>query len=77
VQELDALRTAFARIDVEGRGELSLHQLREAFNHIGMDPTNDELDEVLGNLRAELVDERSTFTFADFAQACDFLSPVQ
>lgn len=75
-QELVALRTAFARVDVAGQGVLTLSQLHEAFAHIGMDPTDDELENVLGNFGVA-ASEDALFAFADFAQACDLLSPVE
>ncbi|KAG8463542.1 hypothetical protein KFE25_003815 [Diacronema lutheri] len=75
-EELAALRTAFGRVDVDEQGALTLAQLREAFLHIGMDPTNYELETVLGNFRSEPASDDTRFTFADFAQACDLLSPI-
>lgn len=79
-QELVALRTAFGRVDAGECGVLSLPQLREAFAHLGMDPSDDDLDEMLADLRAGSeapVDrDRVQFSFGDFAQACDFFSPV-
>jgi len=76
-EELEALRVAFARVDPEEKGVLDLAQMREAFTHIGMDPSDDELESVLASMRTDVITPNTFFTFADFAQACDFLSPVE
>jgi hypothetical protein len=42
-----------------------------------MEPSDGELDAVFEALRDEPVSEDTCFSFADFAQACDILSPVE
>lgn len=82
-QELDALREAFARADPDGHGFINLQKLREAFAHIGMEPADEDMEAVMTDVFAQppgmpLEQHASAvFTFADFAQACDFLSPVE
>ncbi|KAJ1641427.1 hypothetical protein T492DRAFT_919583 [Pavlovales sp. CCMP2436] len=76
-EELLTLRTAFNRVDPAGTGSIGVQQLREAFSHIGIDPADDELDSLIGSLRVEPPSESMMFSFAEFAQACDFLSPVE
>jgi Ca2+-binding EF-hand superfamily protein len=76
-QELEALRTAFSRVGPDERGEVRVSQLRDAFAHIGMEPSDGELDAVFEALCDEPVGEDTCFSFADFAQACDILSPVE
>jgi hypothetical protein len=39
-----------------------------------MEPSDDEIETMLAHLLKE--EPESTFTFAEFAQAADFLSPI-
>ena len=73
-EELEALRAAFERLDAPGKGALSRGQLAEAFQQVGMAPTEEAISSVLSKLQK---DTATSFTFADFAQAADLLSPVE
>ena len=75
-EELDALRLAFSRVDTDKRGELSLAQLPAAFMQVGMEPTDDQIAGVIAQLHKP-VNDTASFTFADFAQAADLLSPIE
>ena len=78
-EELDALRLAFDRADPSKAGVLGREQLAIAFNQVGMDPSEEDLASVvaqLGKSTSSYMDDVS-FTFADFAQAADLLSPVE
>ena len=74
-EELEALQVAFNRVDVDGKGAISFAQLPAAFSQVGMETTEEEMDEVLAYLnKSGSPDE--PFSFAEFSQAADFLSPV-
>jgi len=74
--ELDALQVAFSRVDVEQRGEISLAELSQAFNQVGMEPAEEDIEGVLVHLH-KTSDPATTFSFAEFSQAADFLSPLE
>jgi len=75
-EELDALQEAFSRVDVDGSGQISLERLPEAFGQVGMEIAEDELEQLLVHL--DKPNEPATnFSFAEFAQAADFLSPIE
>lgn len=74
-EELEALRVAFSRVDIEGTGSITLAQLPAAFSQVGMEVSEEEMAEVLAYLhKGQAPDE--PFSFAEFSQAADFLSPV-
>jgi len=73
-EELDALRAAFERVDVLGKGAIPREQLAAAFQQVGMAPAEDAIIAVLAKLKKQ---EAASLTFADFAQAADLLSPVE
>ena len=74
-EELEALRVAFSRVDIEGTGSITLAQLPAAFSQVGMEVADEEMAEVLAYLnKGQAPDE--PFSFAEFSQAADFLSPV-
>ena len=74
-EELEALQVAFNRVDIDGKGTISFAQLPAAFSQVGMETTEEEMDEVLAYLnKTGSPDE--PFSFAEFSQAADFLSPV-
>jgi len=75
-EELDALRLAFDRIDIGESGAISREQLASAFMQVGMQPSEEEIAGVVAQL-GKTEDRAATFTFADFAQAADMLSPVE
>ena len=72
-EELEALKAAFERIDASATGALRRDQLSAAFMQVGMAPTEEAISEVLVQLQKT---EATSFTFADFAQAADLLSPL-
>uniref|UniRef100_A0A7S3BCK0 MORN repeat-containing protein 3 n=1 Tax=Haptolina ericina TaxID=156174 RepID=A0A7S3BCK0_9EUKA len=74
-EELEALQVAFARVDTEDRGEIPHEEMGAAFSQVGMDPSQEDIAAVLAHLGKD-ADPSPTFTFAEFAQAADFLSPV-
>ena len=75
LEELEALQVAFNRVDIDGKGTISFAQLPAAFSQVGMETTEEEMDEVLALLnKTGSPDE--PFSFAEFSQAADFLSPV-
>ena len=57
-------------------GAISREQLASAFSQVGMAPTEDEITSVAAQL-GKTDDYAATFTFSDFAQAADMLSPVE
>lgn len=69
------MRLAFNRVDIDESGVLALEQLPSAFEQVGMAPTQQEIADALRELGKPL-DGSEDFTFADFAQAADMLSPV-
>ena len=71
-EELEALQLAFER--TSSTGELDFSQLTEAFSQVGMSPSEAELDAAVEHLGHPA---NARFTFADFAQMADFLSPVE
>lgn len=74
-EELEALQVAFDRVDIDGTGSITRAQLPAAFSQVGMETSEDELSEVLAYLnKSNSPDE--PFSFAEFSQAADFLSPV-
>lgn len=75
-EELDALRLAFDRIDIGESGAISREQLASAFMQVGMQPSEEEIAGVVAQL-GKTEDRAATFTFSDFAQAADMLSPVE
>ena len=75
-EELEALRIAFGRVDVEDKGEITLAELPQAFEQVGMEPSNEEIAMVLAELNKENRAE-TTFTFPEFSQAADLLSPLE
>lgn len=74
LEELEALRAAFERVDDAEAGHISRAKLMEAFHAVGMSPDKAHVDEVLKSLNKH---DAASFTFADFAQAADELSPVE
>mmetsp|Transcript_59965 Transcript_59965/g.164364 ORF Transcript_59965/g.164364 Transcript_59965/m.164364 type:complete len:287 (-) Transcript_59965:201-1061(-) len=74
-EELEALQVAFARVDVNNVGSISIAEIGAAFNQVGMEPTDDELAAVLDHL-GKPDEGEPEFTFAEFAQSADFLSPL-
>jgi hypothetical protein len=74
--ELDALRTAFERVDVAEHGAIGRGQLPAAFAQVGMEPSDEEIASVIAQIGKSDAHD-TTFSFADFAQAADLLSPVQ
>jgi Ca2+-binding EF-hand superfamily protein len=70
-----AAQVAFARVDTEDRGEIPHEEMGAAFSQVGMDPSQEDIAAVLAHLGKD-ADPSPTFTFAEFAQAADFLSPV-
>jgi Ca2+-binding EF-hand superfamily protein len=74
-EELEALRVAFGRVDVDETGEITLEELPRAFEQVGMQPTEEELARLLEHLNKRSEPE-TTLTFAEFSQAADFLSPL-
>ena len=74
-EELAALQVAFSRVDVGGTGVISFAQLPAAFSQVGMEATEEELGEVLAYLNKSDSPD-APFSFAEFSQAADFLSPV-
>jgi len=75
-EELEALEVAFARVDAEEKGCLSIAELGAAFSQVGMDPSEEEMATVLAHLGKAEEGGEAVFTFAEFAQAADFLSPL-
>lgn len=75
-EELDALQLAYSRVDLGGGGALSAAELPAAFNQVGMQPSDEELEALYAHL-AKPSDGSATFSFAEFAQAADFLSPAE
>ena len=71
-EELEALQLAFER--TSGTGELTYSQLGEAFSQVGMSPSDVELEDALAQLGRPA---DASFSFADFAQLADLLSPVE
>ena len=65
-----------ARVDVAERGTITLAELSQAFSQVGMDPSPDEVEQVLVHLGKEDLPD-ITLTFAEFSQAADFLSPLE
>lgn len=74
-EEMNALSVAFERVDTSGRGEISLEELPLAFAEVAMEPSGEEVLRALAHLGKQ--EEAATFSFAEFAQAADFLSPVE
>jgi hypothetical protein len=74
-EELEALQVAFNRIDVDGTGTITLAQLPAAFTQVGMEISEEEMGEVLAYLHKSGSPD-DPFTFAEFSQAADYLSPV-
>ena len=66
---------AFNRIDVDGTGTITLAQLPAAFTQVGMEISEEEMGEVLAYLHKSGSPD-DPFTFAEFSQAADYLSPV-
>ena len=66
---------AFNRVDVDGTGAIRFAQLAAAFSQVGMETTEEEMGEVLAYLNKRGSPDEP-FTFAEFSQAADFLSPV-
>jgi hypothetical protein len=75
-EELEALRVAFGRVDIDEIGEIPLADLPRAFAQVGMEPTDDEMARLLAHLNKRHEPE-TTFTFAEFSQAADFLAPLE
>jgi len=75
-EELEALQVAFSRIDVAESGQIPLSDLPQAFSQVGMEPTLEDLEQVLVHLNKENKPD-TTFSFAEFSQAADFLSPLE
>lgn len=75
-EELEALRVAFGRVDVDETGEISLEELPRAFEQVGMETTDEELARLLEHLNKRNEPE-TTLTFAEFSQAADFLAPLE
>jgi len=74
-EELEALQVAFARVDVSSTGTIAISEIGAAFSQVGMEPSDEELMMVLDHLGKP--DEGDVgFTFAEFAQAADYLSPL-
>ena len=75
-EELDALSLAFERVDVDESGVLTFEQLPSAFAQVNLSPTLDELEHALSQL-GKPSDGSVDYTFADFAQLADLISPVE
>jgi len=75
-EELEALQVAFSRVDTSDRGAISLADLTQAFSQVGMEPTAEEIEQVLAHLGKSGAPE-TMFSFAEFSQAADFLSPLE
>ena len=75
-EELDALRLAFSRVDIEQSGAIAYEQLASAFKQVGMAPSAMEIGEAAARL-GKPDDGSVDFLFADFAQMADMLSPVE
>jgi len=75
-EELEALQVAFSRIDVLDCGEISLADFPQAFSQVGMDPTEEDMARILAHLCKDASPE-TMFSFAEFSQAADFLSPLE
>jgi len=74
-EELEALQVAFARVDVQETGEISLGEIGGAFSQVGMEPTDADMEAVMDHL-GKVIGPEAAFTFAEFAQAADYLSPL-
>ena len=74
-EELEALQLAFSRVDVQLSGSLDYQQLPLAFAQVGMSPSQQELEVALAQM-GQAADGGAGFSFADFAQIADLLSPV-
>jgi len=74
-EELEALQVAFARVDVNGEGAIGIADLPSAFSQVGMEPLEEDMDAVIEHL-GKTPSADLTFSFAEFSQAADFLSPL-
>ena len=74
-EELEALQLAFERV-AEGGSTISVAQLPAAFTQVGMEVGDDDVAAILCQLGKEEEGDAATFAFAEFAQAADFLSPI-
>jgi len=73
-EELEALRLAFDRIDTAQSGMLAYDKLLPAMQQVGMSPEDMQLVSVVAQLGKSV---EHSFSFPDFAQMCDMLSPVE
>ncbi|KAL3910438.1 MAG: hypothetical protein SGPRY_009056 [Prymnesium sp.] len=84
-EELEALQVAFARADVADKGYIFISEIGPLPSaeanvfplelQVGMAPTEEDMNAVLQHLGKE-EEEDASFTFPEFAQAADFLSPL-
>jgi len=74
-EELQALQVAFSRVDVTDSGSIPVSELPQAFQQVGMELSEEELQQVLVHLNKS-DSPTTTFSFAEFSQAADFLSPL-
>ena len=77
-EELAALGVAFTRVDVQARGAITFAELPQAFLQVGMEPMEEALQALLIHMHkaADNV-AAATFSFTEFAQAADFLFPIE
>ena len=73
-EELEALEMAFMRVDATESGAITVEDLPIAFSQVGMEVSDADMEVTLEHLKKSRDD---SISFAEFAQAADFLSPVE